>query len=223
MTLPSLGNSGAVAGNAADHSSHGGAGRGPRWALTRRSVRLVLFVTVSTSGIRVGVSTPTLTRHEHAHHAPHCSSNRHSCTSKTKHDVLVRSTSERDSAAWKDQTHAALCTPASQHACWPRLHGRTAPNAAAAATMRANLSAKARQPVRGPGAQGRAVGRRGGTHRDIDAGGGAHVDQEGPPPRGYDPRRDIESRAAAKALLTGQRRQKAATRYSCARRKNMSS
>eukprot|EP00966_Prymnesium_polylepis_P207317 4802113-Prymnesium_polylepis.1 len=61
---------------------------GPRWAHTRRLVRLVLFITVSTSGIRVGVSTPTLTRHEHAHHAPHYSSNRHSCTSKTKHDVL---------------------------------------------------------------------------------------------------------------------------------------
>ena len=155
---------------------------GPHRAKNRRLVRLVLFITVSTSGIRVGVSTPTLTRHEHAHHAPHCSSNRHSCTSKTAHDALLRSTSERGSAAREDQTHASLRTHASHHACRARLHGRRAPSAAAAATMSTNLSAKARRADQRAGAEGRAVGRRGGAHRDREVVGGAHAGREGRPP-----------------------------------------
>ena len=130
----------------------------------------------------MGVSTPTLTRHEHAHHAPHCTSNRHSCTSKTKHDAQLRSTSKRDSAAGEDRTHAFFRAPASQHACRARLHGRRAPTAAAAATMSTNLSAKACRADQRAGAEGRAVGRRGGAHRDREVVGGAHADGEGRPP-----------------------------------------
>ena len=80
--------------------------------------------------------------------------------------------------------------------------------------MSPDLSARDAGTGHGAGAGHGAVGRTGGAHRDRDVGGGDHVDQEGPPPRGYDPQRDIESRAAAKALLTGQRRHRGATRHS---------
>ena len=155
---------------------------GPHRAKNRRLVRLVLFITVSTSGIRVGVSTPTLTRHEHAHHAPHCSSNRHSCASKNKRCTVMHSTVRRIRAAREGQFRAAFRASTYMHAHRRPSRSSSPPSAAAVATRGSNLSSKARRDRSEGWSGGWDRGRQGGAHRNREVVGGAHAGREGRPP-----------------------------------------